>query len=137
MKGNKMVNKTIELANELLAHKEKWPLFNLPEHKVLQLAQMVIEQETESKEDAYYRLSVINLLLCEGFDNQSYDLQAVNQAHRISAGGMLPKETTLEKERMTALEEALLDVLNSDDEHVLKEHILGHDLFFRLKKLLA
>ncbi len=43
------------------------------------------------------RMAMILRLLDEGFDPDAltYDMQAVNQAHRVAAGGMMPRETNL------------------------------------------
>lgn len=43
--------------------------------------------------DTQQRLTDINSLLDDGYQGDSYDMQAVNQAHRIASGGEAPKET--------------------------------------------
>lgn len=50
-----MTDKKIELAQEILAHKERWPLFNLPEKKVLKLAELVLNQKPISQRECYQR----------------------------------------------------------------------------------
>lgn len=56
----------------------------------------------EENKQLKQRLRMICELLDEGFDPDEpdvyqYDTQAVNQAHRIAAGGEAPRETKLSK----------------------------------------
>lgn len=64
----------------------------------LHTTESLLDKLASTLEDASARLDLIDELLTEGYMDLEYDLQAVNQSHRIASGGFLPRETKLNKD---------------------------------------
>lgn len=90
----------VHLTDEQVAVKVRMLMRNDLDHEAVCLMSrdriMCLSHEVKQLK---YRLECVNELLNDGFDEKEmeYNVQAVNQAHRVASGGPMPRKTDLQE----------------------------------------
>jgi hypothetical protein len=88
----------------------------------------------EAAADALERLALAAIMLDNGFDphEPGYDMQAINQAHRIAHGGELPRDTMLDDAAEFAGSKLKIHVDQFTEAPPIDDHAAQYAAFFLL-----